>query len=136
MPVIPQAPSRPLPPGCSKFYLNMALSQPLKPSKLASLVYHDIFSYPMTERELEYWQMGEGVFAFKAQKAPRFEYDKGFYFLSGRENNISKRIKRGCASQKKIALELKSPDLKARLPSLLVLGITGSLAIHLSLIHL
>ncbi len=84
----------------------------------------------MTERELEYWQMGEGVFAFKAQKAPRFEYDKGFYFLSGREKNISKRIKRGCASQKKMALALKSTELIARLPSILFVGITGSLAMH------
>ncbi len=84
----------------------------------------------MTERELDHWQMGEEVFTFKPQNTPRFEHTKGFYFLSGREKIIFKRMKRGRASQQKMTLALKSAELIAKLPSILFVGITGSLAMH------
>ncbi len=106
----------------------MALSVQRKRSSLASLVYHDLFSYPLTSLELDRWQMGSGVFDFRVQ--PKASKKKGYFFLQGRENIIKTRKLRSDISKRKLKIAQDGASIIAKIPSVLFVGITGSLAMH------
>lgn len=106
----------------------MVLSAQLNRSKLASLVYHDFFSYPLTESELDYWQMGKGVYELKI--LPKYSFKDKYFFVSGRKNIINVRKKRTRFSNQKLKIAQQSARLIGKIPGVLFVGITGSLAMH------
>ena len=105
-------------------------------SVLKTLLYSDIFDYPLTKEEL--WK-------FLIAKKPNRDYFdkalkllenkrkiipiKGFYCLYGRENIIKIRLKRKIESEKKIQQAKKINYFFRLIPSVKFVGISGSLAL-------
>jgi D-beta-D-heptose 7-phosphate kinase/D-beta-D-heptose 1-phosphate adenosyltransferase len=94
-------------------------------SELASLIYHDIFDFPMTKKELKKWKFGPEIKIKKQIKARKIG---NYYILEGREKIITDRERRGKASLKKMDLARNAAKALASLPSLKMVAITGALA--------
>lgn len=92
---------------------------------LASLAYHDIFDYPMTEGELKKWKLGKVIAPYNLRKARKI----GQYFIfEGRQSTIAKRHQRQKTSLKKMVIAQKGADILARIPTVKMVGVTGALA--------
>jgi len=93
--------------------------------EIFSIYYHNIFDYPLTFSELVKWNA----------KAPpqvecKIEYKDGFYFVKGNEGLIYKRTIRMRSSQNKLKLAKKASKMISLLPSVKMVGLTGSLAME------
>lgn len=103
---------------------------------LRTIVYSDIFDYPLTRREI--WK-----FLIVDKKITRAAFEKallvlpativyrdGFYCLKGRESIVAKRKRREKESVKKILLAKKVAKRLSLMPTVLFVGISGSLAMR------
>lgn len=92
-------------------------------SQFLSLVYHDLFDFPLTQEELNYWSVGTGIF-------PKMVIGKTgpFFFLSGRQELVIKRSGLTQEAERKYRIAQKASTILARIPSILLVGITGGLA--------
>lgn len=82
----------------------------------ASLAYHDIFDYPLTEAELEKWEAGLATIAKIKYKKVKIN------------NNISQKKKRREISEKKLLIAKKAAGLIAKIPTIKMVAVTGALA--------
>ncbi len=96
----------------------------LSQKKLFSLLYHDIFDYPLTSEELNKWLAGSII----SKKDIDIDFSDGYYFLKGRKKLVKKRLKRARYSKKKFSIAQKKALLIAKIPTVKFVGITGSLA--------
>lgn len=90
-----------------------------------SILYHDIFNYPLKERELVKWQAGVKLRLVKAR--PRIETKDGYYFLQGK-NCIKSRLENEEESRKKIKALGLARSIFEQDKNILMVGLTGSLA--------
>lgn len=94
-------------------------------SQFLSLVYHDLFDYPLTKDELWYWQIGE------SQEPKHIVGRLGkTLFLEGKEKNILKRLAKARASKKKIAIARRAAGILALLPTVKMVGVSGGLSMN------
>ena len=91
---------------------------------ITSLIYHDIFDYPLTMGEITKWKSGKRYL----EGEPEVKFNKGFYFLSGKEGIILKRMLRERVSARKMQLARKAGQILRFIPTLKMVGITGALA--------
>src|SRR3972149_1063637 len=133
---IPKNLSTQLPKESPKYWRAMALVDSKKESlfskrlflpkpELASLVYHNIFDYPMTKVELKKWKFGpktKNRIAIKARKIGQY------CFLAGRDRLVAKRQHYSNASLRKIERAKAAARVLGSLPSVKMVGITGALA--------
>ncbi len=98
----------------------------LKSSEKRSIIYHSIFNYPLTETDLKKWTC-KYKFNFN-QKKIQFKKVNGFCVLKGQEKNVKKRSNNEKYSKKKLVIAKKAAKLISKIPSVLFIGITGSLA--------
>ena len=100
--------------------------------KLLTVFYHDIFDYPLLKYELSRWVPGEGVLSIKSSVLgtlkQKVEYKRGFYYLEGREEIIAKRRLNAKSSKNKLKIAKRAGKLLDRIPTVMFVGITGSLA--------
>lgn len=94
-------------------------------SDLATLSYHDIFDYPLTKQDLHKWQCKH---RFSYSKKLQASSNKKYYFLKGRERIVSQRIKREKYSQSKLKIAHKAAKILGKIPTIKMIGITGSVA--------
>lgn len=94
--------------------------------QLFSLVYHDIFEYPLTEAELIKWKAKD--FLSTVYRLPSTARKKGFYFLKGKEVCIKKRLEREKFSLKKVKIAKKAAKILGAIPTVKMVAIAGSLA--------
>jgi hypothetical protein len=94
-------------------------------SELFSIFYHDIFEYPLTFSELLKWT---------PNKPPKINinvgYKNGYYFVKGNEGLIYKRALRNRMSLLKMQIAQKAARILSFIPSIRMVGITGSLAME------
>jgi hypothetical protein len=112
--------------------------------EIASLVYHDIFDYPLNLRDLVRWQAGRKVKNLparldSAKRAGRkdikhivysYEYRDGYYFIKDREGLILKSLLKKRISAKKMKLALKRANLLKHIPTIRMLAVSGALAME------
>lgn len=91
-----------------------------------SLLYHDIFDYPMKGWELDKWTPGVRLKLVKPR--PRVEVNGGFFFLKGKNKTVQSRLVRKEESRKKMALLSRVKHVFENNKNILMVGITGSLA--------
>lgn len=91
-----------------------------------TLLYHDIFDYPIKERELEKWAPSGNLKLIKVK--PRIEFSREFYYLKDREEIIKRRIERENASRMKMKILSRAKPVFEGISDILMVGITGSLA--------
>jgi D-beta-D-heptose 7-phosphate kinase/D-beta-D-heptose 1-phosphate adenosyltransferase len=93
----------------------------------ASVLYHDLFDYPLNFSDLIRWQL---------LKTPTINQnievvnERGFYFLKGREGLIYKRLLRKRISTKKIKIAKRASRILSFLPGIRMVAVTGSLAMQ------
>ena len=98
-------------------------------SELKSLLYHNIFDYPLTERELVKWVAGTKVEAVVKEEYVA-KQKNGLYFLKGKEGVVYKRLLKKRISARKIQIAKKTANLLSAIPTIKLIAITGSLAME------
>jgi predicted nucleotidyltransferase len=108
-----------------------------KPDKLATVFYHDVFDYPLSNDDLLMWKVGNKHQVSRLLKPSAggqanigcwVESAKGFFFKNGRENLIGKRIVSEKISVKKLELARKAGKVLSFVSTIKMVAVTGSLA--------
>ncbi|MDP3988559.1 MAG: hypothetical protein Q8P80_05460 [Candidatus Levybacteria bacterium] len=110
------------------------MSNRLKKSIVKTLVYADVFDYPLTKEEI--WQFlisDKGLTLRETSTAlnngsTMIVKKSGFYCFSGRTEIINKRLERGKESNNKIHLAEKIIFKLSVIPTVQLIGISGALA--------
>jgi hypothetical protein len=99
----------------------------LNSNEKASVLYHDLFDYPLNFSDLIRWQLAEPV---TINQNPEVVSKRKFYFLEGREGLIYKRILRKRISAKKMKIAQKASKVLSFLLGVKMVAVTGSLAME------
>lgn len=99
----------------------------LNEDEAASIIYHDIFDYPLSSAELIKWVAGKKV-DIAIDGTTLFVYKKGFFYLAGREGLVLRRTMRKRASKKKLQLAKAASRLLSKIPTVKAVCVTGALA--------
>ena len=95
-------------------------------SEELSIRYHDLFDFPLTFSDLIKWNTNENIFLNRHKILISFQ--NGYYFLHGREGLVYKRVIRSRISAKKMEIAKKASSVLSLIPTVLMVGVTGSLA--------
>jgi len=102
---------------------------------LKTLVYSDIFDFPLNKKELWQYLIGadekikKEAFTDQLQRAnDKIGYSNGWYFLKGRADIVKKRLKREKISREKIYIAKKIVAVLSVIPTICLIGISGSVA--------
>jgi predicted nucleotidyltransferase len=90
-----------------------------------SVLYHDIFDFPLTFSELIKWSGGAMP---QSLESPSIVYKNGYHFVAGRNGIIYKRILRKRISDKKMEIARQAARILAFIPGIKMIAVTGSLA--------
>lgn len=100
---------------------------------LKTLIYSDIFNFPLKEEEIWAYLIYDKKITKKKFKVLLKEKTilnkNGFYFLKGRERIVKEREIRTKESLKKIEKAKKIAQILSRIPSIYLIAITGSLSL-------
>lgn len=106
----------------------MINSESLTSNEKASVIYHNLFDYPLSFADLVRWE------SVKQLPNTNFQFSitnkRGYYFLEGREGLIYKRVSRKRISAKKMKIAKKVTKILSFIPGIKMVGITGSLAMQ------
>ena len=102
----------------------------LKEEEFVSLLYHDIFDYPLTSQELIKWRVGEKAPSLDKERTPNIVLRGGYYFLRGREGLILKRTLREKTSKGKFLIAQKAASIIGLIPSVKMVAVTGALCME------
>lgn len=110
---------------------NLQIFKPrlqLTSNEKLSIFYHNIFDYPLTTAELIKWLPGDQISeSFNASKV-LINYDKGIYFIAGRENLKYKKVLRARISERKMEIAKRASKYLSLIPTVKMVAVTGSLA--------
>ncbi|MBI4153656.1 hypothetical protein HY503_01540 [Candidatus Woesebacteria bacterium] len=95
--------------------------------EVASLLYHDIFDYPLSLGELIKWQGGKRL---SIKRKPLIINKNGFYFIEGREGTIFKRLLRERISLRKLEIARKAGKILRLIPTIRMVAVTGALSME------
>lgn len=93
-----------------------------------SVIYHSLFDYPLKIDELSEWKVAE-------RKSPKefsqaLQAEKGYVFVAGKQKSILKRKIREQLSFKKREIARNASEVLALIPTVQLVGLTGSLAMN------
>lgn len=108
---------------------------------LRTLAYADIFDYPLTSKEIFRFLIADRPLGLDSVQAALIRMSvegtktglneqKRFYFLSGREELVSRRKKREKISREKLKLAKKVAQLLKVIPTVKLIGVTGRLVME------
>ncbi len=101
---------------------------------LITLLYADIFAFPLTKNEIWMYLIAKKAinqkkFDQSLQKLKQYITEtNGYYTLKEREEIVSKRIKNKPEVEKKLEIAQKAAKRLSSIPTLLFVGVSGSLA--------
>lgn len=107
---------------------NQSQGLELSNEEIFSVIYHNIFDYPLNFSELIKWKLGEGI--SKGDNLPAISNKNGYFFVDNRSGLIYKRILRSRISTKKIEIANRAAKVLSFIPSIRFIGVTGSLAMN------
>ena len=103
----------------------------LRASILKTLAYADIFDYPLTLNEINYWLIGpkakytSGVYL---STLPMVDHSQDLYFFKGRKSIVKLRQARSRWSQEKLKLARRVGEWLKVIPTIQMVALTGALA--------
>ena len=102
----------------------------LRKKDLASIIYHNIFDYPLTSEQLIKWELESGVAKTILEKSGTFkvDYKNGLFFLKGKDGSVSKRASRERNYFKKLNIAKKAAKIISLTPTIKGVLLTGALA--------
>lgn len=111
------------------------MSSRLKSQIIQTLVYSDIFNYPLTINQIYKFLIGSNEItkdkiSKEIKKIKSVSNLKEFFFLKGRENIVYQRIEREKESKKKLLLAKKAASCLSVIPKILLIGLSGNLAMN------
>lgn len=94
-------------------------------SQFLSLVYHDLFGYPLKEEELVFWEIGEDCY-------PRHFAEKtgDFWHLPEKKNIVLSRIAKQDANKTKLNIAHKAVKILSFVPGIKLVGVSGALSME------
>ena len=107
---------------------NVELNQVFGNGEFSSIIYHDMFDYPLTFKDMIRWKTGTGIKPLL--KEASVVQSSGYYYLEGQKPLVLKRTMRMRLSKKKIAIANKAARLLSIIPSVKMVGLTGALAMR------
>lgn len=99
-----------------------------------TLLYAHIFNYPLKHSELWYYlktsvKINKRDFNHMIHFMPKgIESSYGYYYLAGNKNIVAERKKREVISMRKLSIAKKAGTLLSIIPTILYIGISGSLS--------
>ncbi len=90
-----------------------------------TVYYHSLFGYPLTQSELLKWSPNVSK---KFTTNSRISLKDGLYALEGDSGIFLKRVMREHTSRRKMQLAKKAAKILAKIPSIKMVAVTGSLA--------
>ena len=105
---------------------NIDLNQIFGVGEFSSIIYHDMFDYPLTFRDMIRWRTGSRVKPLMQEAV--VVQSAGFYHLEGERPLVLKRIMRSRISSKKTVIAKKAAKILSLIPSIKMVGLTGALA--------
>ena len=108
-------------------YSESSLTQ----GELLSVVYHDIFDYPLDFADLIKWKAADEKTKIDKSVTVR----NGYVYLSGRDGLVYKKLLRNRISQKKLEIANKVAKILSFVPTIKMVALTGSLAMNNSTEH-
>lgn len=110
------------------------MSSELKQAVINTLLYADIFSYPLTKDEIWKWLIGYKIshrnFSQQLKKINCIHKKNNYYYLKTRKKIVNLRIKREKYSGEKYKILNKTVAKLKHIPSVKLIGISGALAIN------
>ena len=106
----------------------MLNSEGLTINEKTSILYHNLFDYPLNLADLIRWTSGKQTLPNSSSVS--ILNKRGYYFMEGREGLIYKRILRKRISAKKMKMARKISKILSFVPGIKMIGITGSLAME------
>lgn len=103
----------------------MAFRQVSNRKNNTALVYHDLFDYPLTDEELAHWET-----PIRCRKKYITLEKNGFFYLRGRSKIVNQRIQRQRYAKQKLVIAKRATGLLQNIPSILFIGLTGSLSMN------
>ncbi len=105
---------------------------------LRTLLYADVFNFPMTPAEIQHFLIGctatldevNAMLNNSRWLKPRIEQGNGYYAVSGRGAIIAERLTRGVASRKLWPLAERYGKLLSYVPCVRMVALTGALAMQ------
>ncbi len=95
--------------------------------KLATL-YHDLFDFPLNLQELIRWRLADNIEGFGI--GDQILHKGGYFFVEGKEGIVYKRTLRKHISARKIEIARHAARILSFIPGILMVAITGSLAME------
>ncbi len=106
----------------------------LPSSKKAAVLYHNIFNYPLTKKELAKWEVNlkflSAQSGLPAGRQVKIENSNRYYFIKGRKELINLRYQNEKESQKKLKIAQSAAKTLFKIPTIKFIGLTGSLAMN------
>ena len=116
-----------------EFLWDVGCFMKIRASVLATLSYFDLFSYPLSEEEVFFWLSAKAgrqevkKALEELRKAGKISLKDGFYFFP-QKNSVEQRKKQEGEAVGKIKKAQKAARLLGLLPGILLVGLTGNLA--------
>lgn len=106
-----------------------------KAAIISTLAYSDIFNYPLTKAEIWRYLAADktllfGTFEKTLSLCDEVKCKDKFFYFSGRSNIVDERLKRKKISDKKLEKAKKIAGLLFHIPTIQLIGISGSLAMY------
>lgn len=102
-------------------------------SVISPLLYSDFFSFPLTLAEIRTYSQTKGITEAECRIVltslhPYVREFQGYYFLEGKKTSVTRRKKGRIHAAKKYRYALRVSRFFARIPSILYVGLSGSVA--------
>jgi hypothetical protein len=104
---------------------DQPLPEVMSPGAAVSVIYHDIFDFPLTLTEMIKWESGVDL-----GKEVAIGAKNGFFFVEGREGIVLKRLMRKRISARKHVIAERAAGILKIIPWVKFIGITGALAME------
>lgn len=100
----------------------------LATSEKYSILYHSLFKYPLNKKDLKRWSCSH--INEKKIKELNITEKNGFFFIKGKSKDVTTRLLNEKYSIKKRKIAERASKVMSFLPTVLFVGITGSLAMN------
>ena len=95
-----------------------------------SILYHNIFNYPLTDQDLKIWSVNPKTQSRNTKQAINIKKFSTYYFLEGREEIVQQRIQNEKASKKKLNIAQKAAAIISKIPAIKLVAVSGALAMN------